>query len=249
LRRFKLSYANVLSTLALFIALGGVSYAATQLPADSVGEDQIRVNAVGNDELRGASVGTNEIRRAGVQSDNVRDGSLQCRDFAPGAPVCGGTQTGPTGATGTSGPTGPSGVAGPTGATGAANPDGLTTTTARIHVEPIEKTCTQFVNTSNTTLQNSQDCYGSETVIGECEPGEVATGGSAVVDDDWMNFENTTTISYDRPNPTTGTPTGWAVDAQSFSHQSYPKGTASTPPEPPGAGTVTVHVVCAGATP
>jgi hypothetical protein len=30
--RFHLSYANVVATLALFVALGGASYAATQLP-------------------------------------------------------------------------------------------------------------------------------------------------------------------------------------------------------------------------
>ncbi|MDQ6822022.1 MAG: hypothetical protein M3076_17055 [Actinomycetota bacterium] len=40
------SYANVASTLALFIALGGVSYAAIRLPAGSVGTAQIRSHAV-----------------------------------------------------------------------------------------------------------------------------------------------------------------------------------------------------------
>ena len=31
------SYSNVLATLALFVALGGTSYAATQIAKDSVG--------------------------------------------------------------------------------------------------------------------------------------------------------------------------------------------------------------------
>ena len=35
--RERLSYANVVATLALFIALGGASYAAVTLPHDSVG--------------------------------------------------------------------------------------------------------------------------------------------------------------------------------------------------------------------
>lgn len=42
-----LSYANVVATLALFVALGGVSYAAIVLPANSVGPKQLRPNAVG----------------------------------------------------------------------------------------------------------------------------------------------------------------------------------------------------------
>ncbi len=33
----RLSYANVVATLALFLALGGVSYATVKLPRNSVG--------------------------------------------------------------------------------------------------------------------------------------------------------------------------------------------------------------------
>jgi uncharacterized low-complexity protein len=42
----KLTYANVVATLALFVALGGASYAATQLPKNSVGPKQLKKNAV-----------------------------------------------------------------------------------------------------------------------------------------------------------------------------------------------------------
>ena len=44
--RGRLSYANVTATLALFIALGGTSYAAITLPRNSVGAKQIRAGAV-----------------------------------------------------------------------------------------------------------------------------------------------------------------------------------------------------------
>ena len=40
--RSKLSFANVTSCLALFIALGGTGYAAMKLPRNSVGSTQIR---------------------------------------------------------------------------------------------------------------------------------------------------------------------------------------------------------------
>ena len=39
---FRLSYANVIATLALFVALGGSSYAALNLPKGSVGSQATR---------------------------------------------------------------------------------------------------------------------------------------------------------------------------------------------------------------
>ena len=40
--RSHITYANVMATIALFIALGGTSYAVSQLPRNSVGAKQIR---------------------------------------------------------------------------------------------------------------------------------------------------------------------------------------------------------------
>ena len=45
-RRPRLTYANVVATIALFAALGGVSYAATTLPKNSVGTSQIQAEAI-----------------------------------------------------------------------------------------------------------------------------------------------------------------------------------------------------------
>lgn len=42
----RLTYANVTATLALFIALGGASYAAVELPAGSVGARQLQPAAI-----------------------------------------------------------------------------------------------------------------------------------------------------------------------------------------------------------
>jgi hypothetical protein len=98
--RKRLSYANVIASLALFIALGGVGYAASQLPNNSVGTPQLKANA--------------------VTSSKVKNGTLLSKDFKAGQ-----IPAGAKGATGTPGPaglTGPTGVAGATGATGAAGP-------------------------------------------------------------------------------------------------------------------------------
>jgi hypothetical protein len=44
--RKRLTYANVVATLALFLALGGVGYAAIKLPKNSVGTKQLKNGAV-----------------------------------------------------------------------------------------------------------------------------------------------------------------------------------------------------------
>lgn len=53
-----------IALIALFVALGGTSYAAIRLPRNSVGWPEIRPNA--------------------ITSSKIRDGSLSRRDFAPG---------------------------------------------------------------------------------------------------------------------------------------------------------------------
>jgi hypothetical protein len=103
----KMSYANVVATLALFLALGGVSYAAITIPKGSVGARQLRTGA--------------------VTSAKVRDHSLRSRDFAPGVLPLGGA-AGPQGAPGergAAGATGPQGVQGERGGDGATGPQGV----------------------------------------------------------------------------------------------------------------------------
>lgn len=56
-----ISYANVMATLAVFIALGGSAYAVAQLPRNSVGAAQIKRNAVGTSELRNRAVRLSDI--------------------------------------------------------------------------------------------------------------------------------------------------------------------------------------------
>jgi hypothetical protein len=55
------SYANVMATIAVFIALGGSAYAATQLPARSVGSKQIKANAVTGTKVKNHSLSGKDI--------------------------------------------------------------------------------------------------------------------------------------------------------------------------------------------
>jgi hypothetical protein len=84
---------NTIAYLALAMAMGGTSYAATDLARDSVGSVQIRRNA--------------------VRSPEVKDGTLKARDFAAGE-----LPAGPAGPEGPAGPQGPAGPAGPQGPAG-----------------------------------------------------------------------------------------------------------------------------------
>ena len=54
--RARLTYPHIVSTLALFLALGGISYAAIQLPKNSVGTKQLRKNAVTGAKVKNASL-------------------------------------------------------------------------------------------------------------------------------------------------------------------------------------------------
>lgn len=60
-RRPRLTYANVVATLALFAALGGVSYAATTLPKGSVGPDQIQAEAIRTGKLADTAVTASKL--------------------------------------------------------------------------------------------------------------------------------------------------------------------------------------------
>ena len=83
--------------LALFIALGGTSYAAVTLPANSVGTKQIKKNAVTSSEIK-----TNAVTSAKVKNRSLRE-----RDFATGELPAG--LTGPPGPQGAQGPKGDKG--------------------------------------------------------------------------------------------------------------------------------------------
>ena len=103
----RLSYANVMSTIGVMLALGGTSYAAIKLPSNSVGSHQIKASAVRASELASNA----------VASSDVKDRSLLARDFALGQLPTG--ATGANGATGATGARGPQGAIGPAGVVGA----------------------------------------------------------------------------------------------------------------------------------
>jgi hypothetical protein len=89
--RSKLTYANVMSTIAVFLLLGGgVAFAATKLGKNSVG--------------------TSQLKNGAVTAAKVKSGSLMASNFAPGQ-----LPAGKTGAAGVPGAQGVPGKEGPQG--------------------------------------------------------------------------------------------------------------------------------------
>ena len=102
--RSRLTYANVVATFALFLALGGSSYAAISLSKNSVKSKHIAKGAVKR----------SDIGKNAVNSSKVAAASLLAADFAPGQ-----LPNGPKGAKGDTGDKGDKGDTGDPGQAGA----------------------------------------------------------------------------------------------------------------------------------
>ena len=59
--RGRLTYANVMATIAVFIALGGAAYAAVKLPKNSVGTKQLKNGAVTAEKVQSGSLTGTQI--------------------------------------------------------------------------------------------------------------------------------------------------------------------------------------------
>jgi hypothetical protein len=103
----RLTFANVVSVVALFVALGGSATAALLVTGKNV---------------KDASLTGADVKNNSVGSVDIKDGNLLATDFKPGQLPAGGQ--GPTGDTGPKGDAGPKGDSGPQGAQGTAGSNG-----------------------------------------------------------------------------------------------------------------------------
>jgi hypothetical protein len=113
--RSRLSYANVTSTIALFLVLGGATaFAAAQLGPESVGSRElkreavttqkisgqavaigkVRDEAISTRKLAGGAVDTAKLANAGVTSDKLADGAVLASKLANGSVITDGIADG-----------------------------------------------------------------------------------------------------------------------------------------------------------
>ena len=69
--RQRLTYANVMSTIAVFIALGGSSYAALQIDSGDIANNTVR-----GIDVRNRSIGERDVKRNALGGRSVRESRL-----------------------------------------------------------------------------------------------------------------------------------------------------------------------------
>ncbi|HET9678449.1 MAG TPA: hypothetical protein VFP21_13205 [Solirubrobacterales bacterium] len=63
--RKRITYANVMSSIAVFLVLGGAAFAASQLPKNSVGTKQLKKNAVTTAKIKNGAVTSTKVNVTG----------------------------------------------------------------------------------------------------------------------------------------------------------------------------------------
>ncbi len=81
--RSRLTYANVVSTVALFLVLtGGVAYAADTIFSSDIVDGEVKAEDIATAAVRTQELGTNQIRSADVRDDSLAGGGLTGADIA-----------------------------------------------------------------------------------------------------------------------------------------------------------------------
>jgi hypothetical protein len=84
------TYANVVSTLCLFLLLSGASaFAATQLAKNSVGAKQIKKSAVATAKIKNAAVTTSKLADNAVTTGKITDAAVTPSKLADNAVTSG----------------------------------------------------------------------------------------------------------------------------------------------------------------
>lgn len=83
--RHRLNYANVMATLAVFVALGGGAYAASQLPSNSVGTKQIKKQAVKRKSIAKDAINSSRIAEGEVKTSDLAAQAVDSSRIAVGA--------------------------------------------------------------------------------------------------------------------------------------------------------------------
>lgn len=79
--RRRISYSDVMASVAVFLVLGGGAYAALSVPKNSITSKQIKKGAVKRSDLAKNAVGKKQIKGSAVTGSKVADDSLTGSDI------------------------------------------------------------------------------------------------------------------------------------------------------------------------
>lgn len=82
--RKRLTYANVMSSIAVFLVLGGAAVAASQLPKNSVGSKQLKKNAVTTKKIKNNAVTGGKLKNGSVTNEKLAEGAVTGNKVAAG---------------------------------------------------------------------------------------------------------------------------------------------------------------------
>lgn len=196
LRLPSLTYANVTASLALFIALGGTSYAVTQLPRNSVGTTQ----------LRSSAVSTPKIKNGAVTADKLA-GNARVR--------------GPRGAQGPAGPAGAPGPQGPSNTYVTVRETGTSvSTTANVRTTVAEFPALPAGSYVFTSQVNTSDFNNGGSIV-RCG---IWVNGASVASTHIVlgNGAGSTRAATLNPTGTTSQPATFRATLECYSDQSLP---------------------------
>jgi len=84
--RSRITYANVMSTIAVFLLLGGATaFAASKLGKNSVGTKQLKASSVTAAKLKRNSVTEKKVRNGAITTSKIKDGAIATAKIRDGA--------------------------------------------------------------------------------------------------------------------------------------------------------------------
>jgi len=124
--RDHLTYANVMATIAVFVALGGSSYAALSLTGSDIRNESltgrdIRNGSITSRDVKNRSLTGRDIRNGSIRSPDVKNRSLTGADIKVRSIPLNRLARSLRGPAGAAGPAGPAGPPGPGGGRGYQN--------------------------------------------------------------------------------------------------------------------------------
>jgi len=80
-----LSYANVMSTIAVFLLLGGATAVAAKKQTQKIGTTQLKASAVTTNKIKNGAISDAKLGAAAVSTGKLADGSVTGSKIADGA--------------------------------------------------------------------------------------------------------------------------------------------------------------------